>query len=134
MWVVRILSGPQAGQIFPLNEGTNTIGRAPSCNIKVLNAGVSKEHAKIDALHDKVILHDMGSRNGTFINGVQIKSQLVQPGDKILLHDTMVEIANMPDQIRGYGPVKEKAVHEAEEKTAELLRSFAASADRSKVA
>ena len=53
MWAIRILSGAQAGQIYPLKMGKNAIGRAPQCEIKIQANGVSKEHAQIFLTDDK---------------------------------------------------------------------------------
>jgi hypothetical protein len=92
MWAIRVLSGQQAGQIFQLKSGTNILGRAPSCQIKILSPGVSKEHVKIEILEDKFIISDMGSRNGTFLNGTQIRSSRLRPGDRIGIHDVIIEL------------------------------------------
>ncbi|MCB0411170.1 MAG: FHA domain-containing protein, partial [Bdellovibrionales bacterium] len=98
MWVIRVLSGPQAGQIFPLKAGTNLLGRAPHTHVCLKSPGVSKEHLKIDVLDGKLILTDLGSRNGSFLNGVKIKSSLSRNGDKILINDIFLEISQLPDQ------------------------------------
>lgn len=92
MWAIRILSGPQAGKIIPLKSGTNMVGRAPTCDVKVISPGVSKEHIKIDVLQDKIIVSDLGSRNGTFVNGTQVKSTKIKPGDRIGLNEVVLEI------------------------------------------
>ena len=47
MWSVRILSGPQTGQIFDLKLGKNIFGRSATCDIKILSVGISKEHCEI---------------------------------------------------------------------------------------
>lgn len=96
MWAIRILSGPQAGQVFPLKAGKNTIGRAPGCEIKINSVGVSKEHAAILVTEDKLILTDLNSRNGTFVNGVRIQNQRLGNTDKIGLHDVMIDIVPLP--------------------------------------
>ena len=98
MWALRLLSGPMAGQIFPLKSGTNTVGRAPHCEVKLPSSGVSKEHAKLDVLEGKIVLVDLKSRNGTFVNGVQIKSSKIKSGDKIAFHDMMMEIHQLTAQ------------------------------------
>ncbi len=67
MWIVRILSGPQAGKTFPLKEGKNKIGRSPQCDIQLTTNGVSKEHLEITLLGDKVIFTDLNSSNGSFL-------------------------------------------------------------------
>jgi hypothetical protein len=95
MWAIRVLSGQQAGQVFQLKSGANTLGRGPSCTIKILSPGVSKEHVKIEILADKFIISDMGSRNGTFLNGTQIRSSRLRPGDRIGIHDVIVELVAM---------------------------------------
>lgn len=92
MWAIRLLSGPQAGKVIPLKSGANVLGRAPSCDIKILSPNVSKEHTKIDVLDGKFIVSDMGSRNGTFVNGTQVRSTRVKEGDQIGLFDVVLEI------------------------------------------
>jgi hypothetical protein len=78
-----------------LRKGTNIIGRGPQCEVKLPSNGVSKEHAKIDVLDDKVIIADLNSRNGTFVNGVQVKSQKLRAGDKLAFHDMLVEVHHL---------------------------------------
>ena len=94
MWSLRILNGKFAGQTFQLRSGPTTIGRAPNCDIVISSQNISKQHARIEVLPDKVIISDLGSRNGTFVNGIQIKSQKVSAGDKITLNDMIVEITD----------------------------------------
>lgn len=101
MWGIRILSGPQAGQIFPLSNGQHVIGRGPSCAIKINSNSVSKEHASILVTDDKVIITDLNSRNGTYVNGVRIQNQRIDVGDKIGLHDVMLDLVNVPTAFRG---------------------------------
>lgn len=95
MWALRVLSGPQAGQIFKLKNGTNTIGREPGCNVILSSAGVSKQHAKLDVFDDKIIISDLGSRNGTFANGVKIQSLRLTGSEKLALHEILFEIIEM---------------------------------------
>lgn len=99
MWSIRILSGKLAGQFFELKSGSTTIGRAPNCDVVIASQSVSKEHARIEVLSDKVILTDLGSRNGTFVNGVQIRSQKVHAGDKIALNDIILELTDKAVQM-----------------------------------
>ncbi len=97
MWAIRILSGTQAGQVYPLKMGKNSIGRAPQCEIKIQSNGVSKEHAQVFLTDDKIIVSDLNSRNGTFVNGVKIQNQRVNIGDKIALKDILFDILKLPD-------------------------------------
>ena len=96
MWIIRFLNGPSAGQIVPLTKSSVIIGRAPHCDVKVPSSSVSKEHAKLEIFDDKLILSDAGSRNGTFLNGTQVRSAKAKAGDKVGLHDIIFEIQNVP--------------------------------------
>lgn len=97
MWAIRILTGPQAGQVIPLKAGTIVVGRGSTCEVKLASTGVSKEHAQFLVTSDKVILSDMNSRNGTFVNGVRIQNQRLQPGDKLSVHDILIDLMQLPD-------------------------------------
>lgn len=97
MWALRLLSGPQAGLITPLSSGRNLIGRAPQCAIRLNHPGISKEHCEITIQQSQIQIKDLGSSNGTFVNGVRIQSGLVRLGDKIGLHDLYFDIiASIP--------------------------------------
>ncbi len=97
MWAIRVLNGSQAGQIYPLKMGKNVVGRAPQCEVHFKAVGVSKEHAQIFLTDDKIILSDLNSRNGTFVNGVKIQNQRIGLGDKISLNDIIFDILKLPD-------------------------------------
>jgi len=92
MWHLRCLTGPMAGKILPLKLGRNTIGRAPHCDVTIPSQNISKEHAVIEVYNDKIIVSDLGSRNGTFVNGVQVKSQKIKLGERISFFDIIVEV------------------------------------------
>jgi phosphoserine phosphatase RsbU/P len=57
---------------YPLRQGESTIGRSPYCSIQVASDQASREHAAISLNGDVATISDLGSRNGTFINGVRI--------------------------------------------------------------
>lgn len=100
MWIIRFLNGPLAGQIVPMTKHSMILGRAPNCDIKIPSASISKEHTKIEIFDDKVIITDNGSRNGTFVNGVQVRSTKAKHGDKVALHDIYFEVQKVPDSWR----------------------------------
>lgn len=97
MWIIRFLNGPLAGQIVPLTKHSTLLGRAPNCDIKLPSPNVSKEHTRIEVFDDKLIVTDAGSRNGTFVNGVQVRSSKARSGDKIAAHDIFFEVQKVPD-------------------------------------
>ena len=101
MWSIRFLNGPKAGAQIPLSEGTHTIGRSSSCTICIKAPGISKVHAEISIRDNKIILSDKNSSNGTFVNGVKIKKELVEMGDQISVFDIVFDIvrAHVSQQI-----------------------------------
>lgn len=62
-----------------------SIGRAPTNDIAVYHPTVSRTHAEICRTEDGLRLRDLGSANGTFVNGVAIKECFVFPGDSLQL-------------------------------------------------
>ncbi len=99
---IRILTGSQAGQIVPLIVGYNIIGRSPTCQVKLASNSVSKEHATVLMTEDgKIILTDMNSRNGSYVNGLRVQNQKLNAGDKLTFHDVVVELLDLPP---GYDP------------------------------
>ncbi|MGZ3775266.1 MAG: FHA domain-containing protein [Pseudobdellovibrionaceae bacterium] len=97
MWGLRILTGPQAGQVVELKMGKNLIGRGPQCSIKLSSPGVSKEHTELTVFSDRLMVTDLKSSNGTFLNGIRIQSGLVRLGDKISIHDILVDVVPAPE-------------------------------------
>ncbi|HEU4993423.1 MAG TPA: FHA domain-containing protein [Gemmatimonadaceae bacterium] len=75
-WLIHVvLRAVHTNQLYEVQARTVKLGRAPECNVQIPpdhGASVSREHAEI-AIHDGgVMLRDIGSRNGTFINGQRI--------------------------------------------------------------
>lgn len=97
MWALRILTGPQAGQLIELKSGKNLIGRAPQCNIKLVSPGVSKEHTEVAVFKDKIVITDLKSSNGTYLNGIRIQNSLMRLGDKLGVHDILIDVIPAPE-------------------------------------
>ncbi|QDK36538.1 FHA domain-containing protein [Bdellovibrio sp. NC01] len=97
MWALRVLTGPQAGQILELKMGRNVIGRAPTCDIKLTSAGVSKEHSEVTVYKEKIVVTDLKSSNGTYLNGIRMQTGIMRLGDKLGIHDVLVDVIPAPD-------------------------------------
>lgn len=72
------------GIVVPI-EGTLEIGRSEDAHICVPFEGVSRLHAKLIEEAGIVRLHDMGSTNGTAVNGSEVREAVLEPGDRIQL-------------------------------------------------
>lgn len=92
MWSIRVLAGPQAGQIYELKMGKNIFGRTTQCDFQITSLGISKEHCEIIVQKDKVTVVDLKSSNGTFINGVKIQNAPLKIGDKLSLFDVIMDV------------------------------------------
>ena len=97
IWYIRILHGPDTGKVYPIHEGVHVLGRSSECHIALHDQGVSKRHAQVEVYSNKVIITDLKSRNGTFLNGTKINTALIQPGDRASVHDTFFEVLQMPE-------------------------------------
>lgn len=76
---------------FELTKETVTIGRKPNNDIHVDNLSVSGNHAQIITILDDSFLEDLGSTNGTYINGKLVKKHALEHGDKIALGKYLIE-------------------------------------------
>ena len=66
-----------------LNKSRSTIGRRPYNDVVIENLAVSGEHAVIEHTGNQVVLKDLGSTNGTYVNGKPIRKQVLEYGDQI---------------------------------------------------
>jgi ABC-type transporter Mla subunit MlaD len=78
----------EAPKLFPLRKKHVTVGRAAHCDLQVLTHFVSREHARFSVAGDKILIEDLGSRNGLFVNSVRVERQELQHGDLITIGET----------------------------------------------
>ena len=81
---LEILTGPLQGQKHTFRSQL-TIGRRSDNKVRLIDAKVSRNHAKILATDEGFLIEDMKSSNGTFVNGKNIESHLLRPGDTITI-------------------------------------------------
>lgn len=68
---------------FPLSEGVNALGRDPQSMVWLESSGVSRRHSVIRIGAGSAVLEDLGSKNGTFLDGTRIESAELHDGDHI---------------------------------------------------
>ncbi|MGI5863597.1 MAG: sigma-54-dependent Fis family transcriptional regulator [Myxococcales bacterium] len=90
MSVLVAASGPRIGARFDVGLEC-VIGRSPSCDIALPEDGrVSRRHARVEARDGVLFVVDLGSRNGTFVNGSRIEGEArLEPGDSLLVGDSL---------------------------------------------
>src|SRR5687768_5961179 len=69
---VTVLTGTGAGTRFPLPNARVVIGRAPTCEVRLLDDGVSRLHAAVWFEAEQAWVIDLESRNGTLLNGERV--------------------------------------------------------------
>ncbi|QIL20155.1 FHA domain-containing protein [Thermomonas sp. HDW16] len=81
-FALRGLSGEQFGRSFPLHASLN-VGRADDAGLRIPLDSISRLHARLTPAGDEVLLEDMGSANGTWLNGKRITRAQAVHGDEI---------------------------------------------------
>ena len=80
--VISLASDPASATVFPLDSGVLTVGRVEGVDIVLPSGEISRRHARIGVKDGRVVVEDLGSSNGTLINGARITGQRVLgPGD-----------------------------------------------------
>jgi pSer/pThr/pTyr-binding forkhead associated (FHA) protein len=77
-----------------LTAGTVSIGRAEDNNVQIKDTTVSSHHAKIVTFYNASYIEDLGSTNGTFVNGKQVQKHTLKPGDVISLGEHSLKVEN----------------------------------------
>jgi two-component system NtrC family sensor kinase len=85
-----VIQGRDQGTRFRLEEATVTIGRGASNTIQLHDTEVSREHAEIRRRGDTLVIVDLNSSNGSYVNGRQVKEQELASGDQLQLGRTLL--------------------------------------------
>lgn len=70
------LDTKQGRKAYPLREGDNAIGRAPSCQVSVNDLTLSRRHAVLTVASERVHVRDLGSTNKTYVDGQEIEAEV----------------------------------------------------------
>jgi adenylate cyclase len=96
MWLI-VNPGLLDEQQYPLPpEGHSTIGRTEENSIRVLHMSLSRKHARLECEGDRVVLVDLGSKNGTLVNGVRVDRFSLQDGDSFQCGDVTFKLSSAP--------------------------------------
>src|SRR5918998_677995 len=94
---LTIRSGSGSGQSIDVHGDRFTVGRDDANDLVIKDFKVSRRHAYLKALPDgRAALHDLGSSNGTFVNGQRVQSVLLSGDEQIQFGDTVLTPASAP--------------------------------------
>jgi len=90
--VIEVREPNQAARRVPAAGGPMRIGRAPDCELVLRDSRVSRRHARLSARDGVLVLTDLGSTNGTRVNGHRVSEVVLGAGDRILIGETTLTI------------------------------------------
>jgi pSer/pThr/pTyr-binding forkhead associated (FHA) protein len=124
---LKVLSGTHAGKEIALKEERCFVGRGEACHIRPKSESVSRKHCAFVQKDGRVLLADLNSRNGTFVNEVRLESEkakVLRSGDRIRIGQLDFEIVIEV----GLGGAKKPEVHSVKEAVTRVAEASAASA------
>ena len=95
-----VVQGTDQGNRFPLDVPQLLLGRGSRCDVRISDSEVSREHARLELQENRWHFIDLGSSNGSFINGKTVRSQILEQGDQIQVGRTILlyHSGEEPDQ------------------------------------
>src|SRR5271168_2462517 len=92
-FVLRFISGKYQGGEFPVTADKSIlIGRSSDLDMVLVEDMVSRKHARIAMQSDQIWIEDLGSTNGTFVNGEKIKRARLKEGDRVLIGTSILKV------------------------------------------
>jgi len=98
-YALRFISGKYQGGEYPLSDaGELVIGRSREQDMVLIEDMVSRKHAKLTLASDQITIADLGSTNGTFVNGEKVQRARLKEGDRILIGTSILKLVAVPRQ------------------------------------
>ncbi len=89
--VLVILEGGRPAKTFRLGKDVVTLGRLPESDVVISDPAASRQHARIRHGGEGYTLTDLGSTNGTLVNGEAVQERRLEDGDRIEIGETLLE-------------------------------------------
>ena len=92
---LRFISGKYQGGEFPLGDAKEiVVGRSSDLDMVLVEDMVSRRHARIACTDQQIVIEDLGSTNGTFVNGEKIKRATLKEGDRVLIGTSILKVVS----------------------------------------
>ncbi len=102
MNVVLVMFKDDERREFPLEDERTVIGRRQDCQLRIPTKDVSRQHCVVLVENDALVAKDLGSSNGTFVNGKRIAESKLKPGDRLRVGPVtfVVQVDGKPADIK----------------------------------
>ncbi len=105
-----IVQGRSASQILKVGAGVMTVGRQQDCQLRIASSQVSRKHCQLFEKKGLLLVKDLGSSNGTLVNGKKIADQRVlEPGDELTVGSVKFRVERLEDTVLMPGAVSPSA-------------------------
>ena len=94
--ILRGVGGPHHGRSITLDQA-RVVGRLPECDIRIDDAAFADRHARLEPHAEGVVLRDLGSHEGSIVNGWPVRNALLRAGDQVVF-DTQRFIVEAPNR------------------------------------
>ena len=85
--------------IVALQRPVVLIGRHPDCDIRIDLSQISRRHCCIALAYERIMIRDLGSRNGVRVNGVRIEEAQLHPGDEVAIGQVIYRLDVAPSMV-----------------------------------
>jgi DNA-binding NtrC family response regulator len=93
---IKVSTGPDAGKTFTIDshrEGRILVGQSPACAVKLADPAVSRRHVALELVAGSLRVTDLGSTNGTWVNGLRVYDVALQGGETLQVGNTVLTVA-----------------------------------------
>jgi hypothetical protein len=124
---LEIIAGPDAGKKRRFKGVRMIIGRTPGVDLQLSDQSVSRRHVELVRGDDGVVLRDLGSGNGTKVNGARVAERQLEHGDEITIGKTTIRFI---DEVAAFQKAREAAEKKEAEARAKAEEAARASAEK----
>ena len=91
-----VVQGRSASTTLRLGDGVTVVGRHDACQLRIKSSQVSRKHCEIFEKKGLLLVKDLGSSNGTYVNGKRVKEQRVlEPGDELMIGQVRLRVTKL---------------------------------------
>lgn len=100
-----VVQGKQRGKFLRFPNGEFVFGRGPECHVRPISESISRQHCLLRVGSDGAHIRDLGSTNGTLINGIRVVGDyMLKPGDELQLGPMVLRVVvdepEVPEEVR----------------------------------